>query len=228
MIISHEHRFIFIKTRKTAGTSIEAYLSAFCGDKDVLTPLRPPVACHDPRNYKGLFNPFRELTHPGDHGRSAIFKDFVKRRRFRNHMLGLQIRARVPAEVWENYYKFCVERNPWDKTLSHYHHLRSKVEDLCSLDEYFAAGFKCSNYPFYTDRNGEIIVDRILRYEDLDEELSEVLGMLDIPFDGKLSVRAKGRYREDRRPYQEVLSDAQRRLVERMYRQEIELMGYEF
>ena len=31
MIISHEHKFIFLKTKKTAGTAIEAALSELCG-----------------------------------------------------------------------------------------------------------------------------------------------------------------------------------------------------
>jgi len=39
MIISHKHKFIFIKTRKTAGTSIEIFLSQFCGKADILTPI---------------------------------------------------------------------------------------------------------------------------------------------------------------------------------------------
>jgi hypothetical protein len=30
MIVSHEHKFIFLKTKKTAGTSIELALSALC------------------------------------------------------------------------------------------------------------------------------------------------------------------------------------------------------
>jgi len=39
MIISHRHRFIFIKLRKTAGTSMEIALSGICGDQDVITPI---------------------------------------------------------------------------------------------------------------------------------------------------------------------------------------------
>ena len=39
MIISHKHQFIFIKTKKTAGTSIEIALSQFCGEKDIITTI---------------------------------------------------------------------------------------------------------------------------------------------------------------------------------------------
>ncbi len=40
MIISHEHKFIFLKTKKTAGTAIEAALSELCGPTCVITPYR--------------------------------------------------------------------------------------------------------------------------------------------------------------------------------------------
>ena len=39
MIVSHTHKFIFLKTKKTAGTSIELALSELCGPDDVITPL---------------------------------------------------------------------------------------------------------------------------------------------------------------------------------------------
>ena len=39
MIISHKHKFIFIKPQKTAGTSVELLLSRICGPEDVITPL---------------------------------------------------------------------------------------------------------------------------------------------------------------------------------------------
>jgi len=39
MIISHKHKFIYIKCRKTAGTSIEMSLSKLCGPQDIITPL---------------------------------------------------------------------------------------------------------------------------------------------------------------------------------------------
>ena len=53
MIVSHEYRFIFIKTVKTAGTSIEAWLSGRCAAGDVFTPIHPPLEMHQPMRRPG-------------------------------------------------------------------------------------------------------------------------------------------------------------------------------
>ena len=39
MIISHSKKFIFLRTIKTASSSIEIFLSQFCDKNDVLTEL---------------------------------------------------------------------------------------------------------------------------------------------------------------------------------------------
>jgi hypothetical protein len=41
-------------------------------------------------------------------------------------------------------------------------------------------------------------------------------------------VQAKSGYRTDRRPYQEVFNDSQRRILEKAFAKEIELHGYRF
>ena len=60
MIISHKHNFIFIKTRKTAGSSVELYLENFCGPDDIISPAGGNDPCK-PRNYKGFYNPIPEI-----------------------------------------------------------------------------------------------------------------------------------------------------------------------
>jgi hypothetical protein len=100
---------------------------------------------------------------------------------------------------------------------------------LLSLHEYLARGRFPVNYFRYTDRAGKnVILDRIVRYENLVAELGEIFSQLNIPFDGSLGVAAKSEYRTDRRPYQQVFNDEQRRIVEKAFANEIELHGYWF
>jgi hypothetical protein len=229
MILSHKYKFIFIKTAKTAGTSIEVFVSKYCGPTDVVTPIEPPIEGHEPRNYEGFINPVPEILERPGKILSALRHAISSREKFYNHMPASEVRRRVPADVWNSYFKFCVERNPWDKVLSHYHMRAARAGGSLSLDEYFARGRFPINYFRYTDRSErKIIVDRILRYENLLAELRDVFSKLNIPFDGTLGVTAKSEYRTDRRPYQQVFDKERRRIVEKAFAKEIELHGYRF
>ena len=193
-----------MKTKKTAGTSVEVFLSKFCGENDVLTPIYPPVESHICRNFE-------------DQG-------------FYNHMPAKEIMKLVPEEVWRSYYKFCIERNPWDKTLSHYYMLKSRSQSFrgLSLDQYLKKGEYCINYPLYLDDHGELLVDDVLYYEDIVFGLNAVFERLGIPFDGDLGVRAKSEYRSDMRHYTEVLSANQRKKIAKVFSNEILLHSYEY
>jgi hypothetical protein len=229
MILSHKYKFIFIKTAKTAGTSIEVFLSKHCGPKDIVTPIAPTVEGHQSRNYEGFINPVPEILQRPGKLFSVLRHAITSRDKFYNHMPAREIKNRVPADVWNGYFKFCVERNPWDKVLSHYHMHAARESGALSLDEYLARGRFPINYSRYTDRSStKITVDRVLRYEKLMAELGEVFSQLGIPFDGTLSVTAKSGYRSDRRPYQEVFNDEQRKIVEKAFAKEIKLHGYRF
>jgi hypothetical protein len=229
MILSHKYKFIFIKTAKTAGTSIEVFLSKHCGPADVLTPIEPPVEGHQPRNYRGFINPIPEILERPNKFFPTLRHSITSREKFYRHMPAFEVQNRVSAEVWNSYFKFCLERNPWDKVLSHYHMHAAREGSSLSLDQYLARGRFPINYFRYTDRPGNrIIVDRILRYENMTAEFSEVFSQLEIPFDGTLGVAAKSEYRTDRKPYQQVFSDEQRRVVEKAFAKEIVLHGYRF
>ena len=201
MIISHKYRFIFVKTLKTAGTSIEVFLSQHCGPLDVLTPIVPHVEPHVPRNNEGYYN----------------------------HMPAAEIRDRVGPAIWGSYFTFCVERNPWDKTLSYYHMMNARQGGGLSLERFLAGTDFPLNHPRYTDaRDGRVIVDRVLHYECLTDDLTGVLHELGIPFHGSLGVNAKSEYRTDRRPYREVYSAGQAARVGQVFSQETRLHGYSF
>lgn len=228
MILSHKYKFIFIKTLKTAGTSIEIFLSDCCGEEDVVTPIWPHVDPHRARNHQGVWNPLPELIQGVPQGRRGTVRDLLGRNRFYNHIPASVARHRIPRRIWDSYFKFCVERNPWDKTLSHYHMLNDRHDGTIAFDDYIDNGDFCINLPIYTDAQGDLLVDKVVKYESLTDELGVIFADLGIPFDGSLGVRAKSEHRKDRRPYQEVFSDTHRDAVEAAFADEIELHGYAF
>lgn len=200
MIISHKHRFVFVKTFKTAGTSLEVFLSRHCGDQDVVTPIYPPVPGHQPRNADEFFN----------------------------HMPARDIRRRLSDQGWQEYFKFCVERNPWDKVLSYYWMERHRSGIDLTLDDFLTRDHIGESWHLYSDEVGQPLVDRFVYYESLETDLREVLGNLGIHFDGDLGVRAKGEYRLDRRPYREVLTEGQATVIAHRFSKEIAWHGYQY
>ncbi len=228
MIVSHKFKFIFIKTRKTAGTSIEVFLSGVCGPNDIVTPIEPHVEPHIARNYRGLWNLPRELISHSHKGARRELRDWIGLKKFYNHSPAITVSQRLPAHIWDEYLTFCVERNPWDKTLSHYHHSKKLQGGNLDLDDYLCNGPHCIDHSAYCDPAGELMVDRVLKYESLETELSDVFDLLNVPFNGSLSERAKSSYRNDRRAYSEILNSSQSKLIASLFEREIELFGFKY
>lgn len=230
MIISYKYKFIFIKTRKTAGTSIEVFLSKHCGDDDIIAPIGPPESGHIPRNYKGNFNVIKEMFAQPPSEATRTIKDFLKRKRFYNHIPAFRVRARLPKKVWDNFFKFCIERNPWEKTLSRYYRLYYKSNGKLSFDEYMSRGDFPVNYPLYTDghKHERVIVDQVVKYESLSKGLKQIFKQLGVPFKNSLEIYAKSYSQPEKRPYQEIFSDKHRKIVETFFKKELLMHDYKF
>ncbi len=175
MIISHKYKFIFIKTRKTAGTSIEVALSRVLDDSDVATKVYPIEDGHFPRNF--VLN--------GNEISSHCSAEFV--------------RTCIGGDTFDSYYKFCVEREPVDKCISHYYmRLRSPSHNENTKFKNWREYMELANFPVdadkYLDSAGALLVDKIINYENLDAELGDIMRTLAVPFHG-LNIRAKAGYR---------------------------------
>ncbi len=229
MIICHKYRFIFIKTMKTAGTSIEVFLSQFCDSNDIVTPIEPHVEPHLARNFKGVWNPLPVFAFKSGFGfweKFFAIKSFINGQKFYNHMPAMYVRDRIPKTIWDSYYKFCVDRNPWDKTISHFWLLKHVLYKNLTFDQYLKLGVFCLNYPLYTDRSGNVLVDKVVKYDSLNNQLGEIFAMLGIPFDGDLGINAKSGIRKGAGNYREDYTENQRRLIEKIFSEEIKLNGY--
>lgn len=208
MIISHKHKFIFIKTNKTAGTSIEIALSKFCGPEDIITPIsiedediRQKLGYRGPQNYGNFYN----------------------------HISAKEIKENINENIWQEYFKFCVERNPWDRFISFYYFRNSKeprTELNSYIDDPIVNNLKKYGYYNYTI-NDKVVVDKVCLYENLKEDLREVSKLLGLTTMPELP-NAKGGFRKDRRHYREVLDLTTKDKIAKIFSQEIDLFSYKF
>ena len=230
MILSHAHKFIYIKTYKTGSTSIEAALSAVCGPDDVITEASEQlrgVRQKSAQNYR--------IDHPAKPQRSLLKRILGRPERhyhpsvgFYEHMPAWRVRAYAGEDVWKRYFKFSFERNPWDRQVSWYHYkTKSRSGAAKPSFEAFNADRRrawVENWDLYT-ADGDIILDFVGRYESLDSDFQRVL--LQIGLAGRVAL-PRANVSKDRSTYRDYYGDASRGLVADWYQPEIRHFGYEF
>ena len=247
MIISHRHKFIFLKPRKVAGTSVEVALAQHCGDADIVTPIAKFDRKWDEDHYTHLGKQW-----PG-YGRHATLR---------------RVRKRLGREIWDDYFKFAITRNPWDLVVSQYHWATRRDEGqphkgavgrslkrfwtmplrvrrnfkvlganlartILKMDvvtfEFFVTHmlrYYEPNDPFYFDRSGAVGLDFLIRYEDLQSDYTSVCERIGLPPSELPSLKTKSR--PERRHYSTYYDDRTRELVAKMYHRHIEHFGYRF
>ncbi len=134
------------------------------------------------------------------------------------------------ADLVERCFTFAVVRNPWDRFVSGWRYCRSTrkrslVEVLLDPpprghDFRHVTRGQCATI-FRPD--GVLAVDHLIRYEQLDEGFAEVCELL-----GRRRVELPRVNVGDRPPYRDVFDREARRLFERRFAEDIELLGYSF
>lgn len=216
MLISHTHNFIYLKTFKTASTSVEAFFSKWC---------LPP-------DYKVEHSQRESITEYGVV--SARHLGAGAGDSYQSHMPAIQVKQRFPAE-FDSYFKFCCVRNPWDRLVSRFWHddfkwVRSRNKSWKEAQKLFELyldktdHFKDNTTIYSID--GEFVVDDVIRYEDLEAEIYRVCSILG------LDTGALPRYKCDMRPadhhYSEYYTPKTVELVRQKCQFEIEKFGYKF
>ncbi|WP_138434664.1 sulfotransferase family 2 domain-containing protein [Winogradskyella algicola] len=227
MLVCHKYKFIFFKTQKTASTSIEIALSSLCTEEDIITPIskndekvRQALGYLGPRNYKVPLKKYSK-----DDVIDFIFKG--KRRELYNHISCEELMTVIGDKVFKDYYKFCFERNPYEKALSLFFH-EGGYEKWTSLKNFIEqGGLKViKGYDQYTVNN-VVAVDDVFKYENIPTALDVIAKKINLQQKIELpKTKLKSQFRKDKRPYDEVLSQEEKDLIATIWAREIKLMGY--
>jgi hypothetical protein len=208
MLISREHKFLFVHIYKTAGTSITSALMPFAASRWQWTAHRVLRRLNLPTHFPPSPEAYKHLPAP----------EIIK-------LMG--------RETFESYFSFAIIRNPWDWQVSLYkfvlkdpsnqHH--GLVKALGSFDAYIK--WRCEKEPrfqkdFIYSSDNELLVDFVGRFEQLDVDFQSICSRIGISASlPKLNV-------SNERPYQQYYSDETRELVRRTFAPDIKLFGYEF
>lgn len=238
MLISHHHRFVFVKPRKTAGTTAELALSPFLAPGDLATPIEAAE--------EGLRRTVPGVLVGPIRGRGR----FGLPVRLRDHSPLARAEALLgPAIAGYRVVTMC--RNPWDRAVSQFfwtmRHGDMRSRPFAEKAEAFRAYTRRWGPAGWLDRvygrkrqraldatplyfvGGVCRAGYAVRFEHLAEDLAGLQAYLGLPgapdpapYAAKAGLRAGGR---DWRPFYDA---ATRDLVARECAREIALFGYDF
>jgi hypothetical protein len=205
-MISVDKKFLFIHIPKTGGNAIRLALQPHAIDEIVFNEKQQAYNESTQQiNRFGISNPYMDL---------------------KKHSTLAEIHAQWDERhlgPWEEYFKFAVIRNPWDRLVSLYFspHKGNADFDRKKFTEVVKNEKKGMQSPYVTE-NGRLATDSLIRFESLVEDFARVcdrLGIVaELPHVNKSSHQ----------PYREYYDKKLMNLVYKLYREDIDRFGYEF
>ncbi|MBN2432613.1 MAG: sulfotransferase family 2 domain-containing protein [Acidobacteria bacterium] len=221
MLVSHRHRFIYTKTRKTGGTSVEAYLEGFC------IPAGQRALCHHRAEH---------VSASGIIGARGPKEG--KTPEYWNHMPAALIRQKIGRELWDKYLKFCVIRNPYDKVVSafyfNWHRKRGHVEfsgpdhARASFEQWLVRGGRLPVDREMYVIDGRFCLDTVIRYESLAVDLESVCRRLGLPWEPSALPQFKRGYRPKWSKAELMYGERSRKIVADAFSFELDFFHYSF
>lgn len=206
MIVSFKHKFLFIKTRKTAGSTFEKLVQPYL-DKDAGDICTGSMQDNTPsmnmeiNNRKGLYTGH------------APFK-------------------KVEFMIDKSWWIFTIERNPWDKVVSQYFFIEKYGEPrkIAKYKEHF---HKFTAYPAdYMKYESAFDYDfNLFKYEEMNEMYRMLYKKTGIDIKKELveKTKTKGHFRLVK-DYKEMYNENQKKIDEvgKVFLPEIQLLGYKY
>lgn len=211
MLLSQTHSFAFVHVPKTAGSSVNVALS------------RHAVVVDD-------YWANRWLGRVGIPVNRFAPWPYTK---FRPHASAAVLRAWLPREVFDSLFKFAFVRNPWDLLVSYWHYLRSKpghrrgsiahsLPSFTAYVDYEIRRGRFSQSSLLCDRDGQLLIDFVGRYESMPADFALVCRRIGI---AATLPRVNAGVRDDYRDYYTPALVAR---VAEAFAADVERFGYAF
>ena len=238
MIISHSHKFIFVKPRKVAGTTIELKLSPYLEKGDYATPIEP---------YEEKLRSVKD----GVIVKKIQQNKFGLPRRLRDHST-LQKAYLTLGKSIRNYFVITACRNPWDRAVSQFFWSYRKQNILKKdfltqkaefnkftkfygprnwLDLFYGRKRQraLNSSHLYTIKN-EIAVNFVIRYEHLEEDFYKLQKLFRLPIKNvSQNYITKSSFRPDEsKNWQKFYNEDTKELVNQCCAAEINYFNYSF
>lgn len=181
---------------------------------------------------------------PKNAGTAITRKSGVKfNKQHPSHRMWFQYKKEIGDSKWNEYFKFSVVRNPWDRLVSNYSYAKMKEnfwhsdknkhpdQSLCNTlsfqdcvrllknepNKFIHPGWK-PQYPFVCDENKNIVIDRVFYYTELDgEEFNQIVPGLQKVNDSKRTNL-----------YTDFYNDEMINLVSEIYSDDIRIFNFDF
>jgi hypothetical protein len=179
----------------------------------------------------------------------------TSKKKWYNHMSAKMIRDQIGSEIWDNYFKFTVVRNPYDKLISgFYFHRKYNKQKYSKMQRLVAYTRSILNFGGAIDRiqkkkeielfrswiknggeildknkfmiDGEVCVDYFIRFEHLHEDMKHVCDRLSIPFEPSNIPEFKKGVRKHIIPIKDFYDEATIKIVQEKYAWDINKFGY--
>ena len=211
LVISKKNKLIFFHIPKNAGTSMSSAL------------LKNEVYYYPWVIVSKILRKFKKTD-------NFFYDNFQKKiHLFTSHEPVASIEEKISNQIFNNFFKFAIVRNPFSRFVSRYNYIKS-VNKLMKLNffEFVKNHVKSpmitdKQYKFLLNKNGKIGVDKILKFENINNEiydLSKIINLDPSKFQ-KLNVSTMDNYKS-------YYDENTKKIVENFCKEDLEYFNYSF
>jgi len=206
VLVSHKYKFIYIKNKKVAGSSVESFFGKYCLNPNLKYHYNDKIDEHN--DEYGIIGSRRG-------GNATIWV---------NHKPAKEIKKELGDKMFNEYTKFCVIRNPYDKMVSKYFFRGAKT----TFKEFIKNHTSSNINHYFIDKKS--VCNYYIRYENLEKdiiELCKILGIENYNITELPNFKSTQRKNKNKH-YSKYYDDETKSIVDKVCSKEFELFGYKF